>query len=84
MKNSERKNQTYSNRVLVAEFDDNWRTSLSNAGYVIYTATRDQAKVELLLQGDLKKLLIFPRNGKVLVGGGGTSHFSKPHRTIDL
>ncbi|SER56287.1 hypothetical protein [Salipaludibacillus aurantiacus] len=84
MKNSERKNQTYSNRVLVAEFDDNWRTSLSKSGYVVYTATRDQAKVELLLQGDLKKLLIFPRNGRVLVGGGGTSHFSKPHRTIDL
>ncbi|MFC6333557.1 hypothetical protein ACFP56_13085 [Paenibacillus septentrionalis] len=77
-------NQVYSNRVLRSEFDKKWRTSLSRSGYVIYTATANHAKVEVLLADNSRKLLVFNKGGKVLVGGGGTSHYSKPHRAITL
>lgn len=76
-------NQVYSNRVLRSEFDKNWRTSL-NGNYVIYTALADRAKVVVLLSDGSRKLLIFNRGGKVLVGGGGISHYSKPHRAITI
>ena len=72
-------NQVYSSRVARSEFDRNWRTFLSKSGYVIYIATADQAKAEVLLDNGQKKLLIFNEGGKVMVGGGGTSHYSKPH-----
>ncbi|SEL21297.1 hypothetical protein SAMN04488688_103160 [Paenibacillus sp. cl141a] len=77
-------NQVYSSRVLRSEFDGNWRTVLSKSGYVVYIATSNHAKVEVLLAGGLTKLLVFRRGGKVLVGGGGTSHYSKPHRAITI
>ncbi|MWV46322.1 hypothetical protein GRF59_22210 [Paenibacillus sp. HJL G12] len=77
-------NQVYSNRVLRSEFDRNWRTVLSSAGYVIYIATANNAKVDVILAGGLSKRLIFNKGGRVLVGGGGTSHYSKPHRAINL
>lgn len=77
-------NQVYSNRVLRSEFDGNWRTILSRSGYVIYVATANNAKVEVLLIGGLRKLLTFNRGGRVLVGGGGVSHYSKPHTAQDL
>ncbi|GAA0343459.1 hypothetical protein GCM10008967_37390 [Bacillus carboniphilus] len=77
-------NQTFSNRVERAEFDSNWKTRISSTGYVIYVAQRDNAEVELLLSDGSRRLVIFPENGKVIVGGGGTTHFSKPHLTINL
>ncbi len=77
-------NQTFSNRVLRAEFDNNWETTITPTGYVKYIALEDKAKVELLLSDNSSRLAIFPKNGYVLVGSGGTSHFSKPHLTITL
>ncbi|RJX39562.1 hypothetical protein D3P09_09095 [Paenibacillus pinisoli] len=77
-------NQVYSNRVARSEFDDNWRTSVSKSGYVIYTAARNHAKVTVLLTSGTSKLLIFNKGGTVLVGSGGTSHYSKPHIAKDL
>lgn len=77
-------NQVYSNRVLRSEFDRNWRTILSRTGYVIYIATANRAKVVVLLSSGARKLLVFNKGGRVLVGGGGTSHYSKPHVAKDL
>jgi hypothetical protein len=77
-------NQVYSSRVLRSEFDKNWRTVLSRSGYVIYVATANRAKIVVLLADNSRKLLVFNKGGKVLVGGGGTSHYSKPHRAITL
>lgn len=76
-------NQTYSNRVLRAEFDDNWRTTITQTGYVKYIALENKAKVEFILSDGSTRVVLFPKNGYVLVGSGGTSHFSKPHITID-
>jgi hypothetical protein len=72
-------NQVYSSRVVRSEFDKNWKTLLSCSGYVIYVATADKAKTEVLLATGERKILIFDKGGKVMVGGGGTSHYSKPH-----
>ncbi|MDM5194021.1 hypothetical protein QUG02_13695 [Bacillus hominis] len=77
-------NQVYSNRVLRSEFDENWTTCISKSGYVIYTAMNDDAKVVVLLSDGSRKLLIFDKGGKVIVGGGGTSHYSKPHIAKDI
>ncbi|MNI82497.1 hypothetical protein D3C73_1392200 [compost metagenome] len=87
MKNSQAgrlENQVYSNRVLRSDFDRNWRTVISRSGYVIYIATANRAKVEVLLADNSRKLLVFNKGGKVIVGGGGVSHYSKPHRAISL
>ncbi|CAH8720605.1 hypothetical protein M5W83_15170 [Paenibacillus thiaminolyticus] len=75
-------NQVYSNRVVRSEFDKNWRTVISRSGYVIYIAKSNNAKIDVLLSDGSSKLLIFNRGGRVLVGGGGVSHYSKPHRAI--
>lgn len=72
-------NQVYSSRVQRSEFDSNWKTCLSKSGYVKYIAIKDKAKVEVLLDNGQRKLLIFNKGGKIMVGGGGTSHYSKPH-----
>ncbi|NRS50062.1 hypothetical protein [Brevibacillus sp. HB2.2] len=77
-------NQVYSNRVLRSEFDRNWRTVISRSGYVIYIAKTNRAKVTVLLSDGSRKLLIFRQGGRVLVGGGGTSHYSKPHIARNL
>ncbi|MDA2447374.1 hypothetical protein PDN63_02560 [Bacillus cereus] len=77
-------NQVYSNRVERSEFDENWKTCITMSGYVIYTATSDNARVEVLLSDGSSKLLVFNKNGKVAVGGGGTSHYSKPHLAISI
>ncbi|MGQ8872052.1 hypothetical protein [Paenibacillus sp. TSA_86.1] len=70
-------NQVYSSRV--------WRTVIYKSGYVIYIATANQAKVEVLLSGrNITKRLVFNKGGRVIVGGGGTSHYNKPHRAITL
>lgn len=71
-------NQVYSTRVLRSEFDKNWRTFLTNSGYVVYVATANNAKIVLLLSNGQHKLVTFNKGGRVLVGGG-TSHYSKPH-----
>lgn len=81
MKN-QKTNQTYSNRVVRAEFDDNWKTTITQTGYVKYTALKNKARVDLILSDDTNRIVLFPKNGYVLVGSGGTSHFSKPHLTI--
>lgn len=77
-------NQVYSNRVVRSEFDKNWVTTVTQSGYVIYTAIRNQAKVTVLLSTGASKLLIFNKGGRVLVGSGGVSHYSKPHIAKDL
>ncbi|MNR47734.1 hypothetical protein D3C85_1668740 [compost metagenome] len=77
-------NQVYSNRVVRSEFDKNWRTVISSNGYVIYIATRNRAKVTVLLNNGLRKLIIFNKGGRVLIGSGGVSHYSKPHLAKDL
>ncbi|MED4584645.1 hypothetical protein [Brevibacillus choshinensis] len=77
-------NQVYSNRVLRSEFDRKWRTFVTRSGYVSYIATANRAKVVVLLSNGSRKLLIFNKGGRVLVGGGGTSHYSKPHVAQDL
>lgn len=79
-----RENQVYSNRVVRSEFDGNWTTFISKTGYVIYVATRDRAKVTVLLSNGLSKLLIFNKGGRVTVGSGGVSHYSKPHFAKNL
>lgn len=81
MKN-QKLNQTYSNRVVRAEFDDNWKTTITQTGYVKYTALKNKARVDLILSDDTTRIVLFPKNGYVLVGSGGTSHFSKPHLAI--
>jgi hypothetical protein len=77
-------NQVYSNRVARSEFDSNWKTSVTRSGYVVYTATKNNAKILVLLTTGLRKLIVFNRGGKVLVGSGGVSHYSKPHKAKDL
>ncbi|MFC5403370.1 hypothetical protein [Cohnella soli] len=77
-------NQVYSNRVVRSEFDANWRTFIGRGGYVIYVATANNAKVTVLLGNGSSKLLTFGKGGRVLVGGGGTSHYSKPHTVQNL
>ncbi|WP_042166291.1 hypothetical protein [Paenibacillus gorillae] len=74
-----RENQVYSNRVVRSEFDRHWVTRIANSGYVIYTAKANGAKVVVLLTNGQSKLIAFPKGGQVFVGGGGTSHYSKPH-----
>ncbi|MFF2091495.1 hypothetical protein [Paenibacillus sp. NPDC058174] len=74
-----RENQVYSNRVARSEFDRHWSTRISQTGYVIYTAKVNGAKVDVLLTNGQSKLIAFPKGGQVFVGGGGTSHYSKPH-----
>jgi len=76
--------QVYSNRVLRSEFDGKWRTIVSRSGYVIYVATASRAEVRVLLDNGTSKLLTFNKGGRVLVGGGGTSHYSKPHLAVDI
>ncbi|MFC5472140.1 hypothetical protein ACFPPD_26000 [Cohnella suwonensis] len=77
-------NQVYSNRVLRSEFDANWKTFVGGGGYVVYVAKANNARVTVLLSNGSSKLLTFGRGGRVLVGGGGTSHYSKPHTAQDL
>ncbi|RNB83633.1 hypothetical protein EDM59_13930 [Brevibacillus nitrificans] len=77
-------NQVYSTRVLRSEFDSKWRVFITGSGYVMYIATANRAKVVVLLANGSSKLLTFPKGGRVLVGGGGTSHYSKPHVATDL
>lgn len=77
-------NQVYSNRVVRSEFDKNWRTVVGSSGYITYIATANQAKVTVLLNNGLRKLIIFNKGGRVLVGSGGVSHYSKPHVARDL
>ncbi|MCH5584567.1 hypothetical protein MK805_06235 [Shimazuella sp. AN120528] len=81
---SNMENQVYSNRVLRSEFDRNWKTKLTTNGYIEYIATANRARVIVLLAGGVQKLLIFPRGGRILVGGGGTSHYSKPHKAVSI
>ncbi|MCR8642860.1 hypothetical protein NV379_09325 [Paenibacillus sp. N1-5-1-14] len=77
-------NQVYSNRVARSEFDKNWRVVVTISGYVSYIATANQARVVVLLTSGASKLLTFNKGGRVLVGSGGVSHYSKPHKATDL
>lgn len=77
-------NQVYSSRVVRSEFDKNWVTKLTSSGYVEYIAIANNSKAIVLLSNGEQKLLIFPKGGRVLVGGGGTSHYSKPHKAITI
>ena len=77
-------NQVYSNRVARSEFDKNWRTVIGRGGYIIYIAKANQAKVTVLLNNGASKLITFNKGGRVLVGSGGVSHYSKPHFAKDL
>jgi len=84
LKVDRRENQVYSNRVVRSEFDNHWRMFQSASGYIVYVATANGASVEVLLSTGARKKIVFNRGGRVLVGGGGVSHYSKPHRAIDL
>nr|WP_211171188.1 hypothetical protein [Bacillus sp. DNRA2] len=77
-------NQVFSNRVARAEFDENWKTTFSSTGYVIYVALCDKAELVVLLDDGTRKLLVFKKGGEVIVGSGGVSHYSKPHYAIIL
>ncbi|MGG1550866.1 hypothetical protein [Paenibacillus ferrarius] len=77
-------NQVYSSRVARSEFDRNWTTTITSSGYVVYTAQATPSRVTVLLTNGASKLLTFRRGGKVLVGSGGVSHYSKPHTAKDL
>ncbi|MBM7566689.1 hypothetical protein [Paenibacillus sacheonensis] len=77
-------NQVYSNRVARSEFDRNWRSHITRSGYFVYVAKCDGASVTVLLTTGASKLITFVRGGKVWVGQGGTSHYSKPHVAKDL
>ncbi|NMO97573.1 hypothetical protein [Paenibacillus lemnae] len=77
-------NQVYSNRVLRSEFDRNWVTTVLRGNFVKYTATADHARIDVLLADGSSKILIFNKGGYVLVGGGGISHYSKPHKAITV
>ncbi|MCD4646204.1 hypothetical protein AR454_05580 [Bacillus mycoides] len=67
---------TVSNRVLLAEFDKNWNRRLSD-GHVVYTATSNDAKVDLILLGGQTQTLVF-KECKTIFVEGNTFHFS-PH-----
>ncbi|MFD0590330.1 hypothetical protein ACFQZE_20290 [Paenibacillus sp. GCM10027627] len=77
-------NQVYSNRVARSEFDSHWRTSISKTGYVVYTATANRAQINILLTNGESRLITFNKGGKVLVGSGGVSHYSKPHYVKEI
>ncbi|TVX93193.1 hypothetical protein [Paenibacillus agilis] len=79
-----KENQVYSNRVVRSEFGDSWKTIVLRSGYVKYIALANRSVVEVLLANGSSKRLIFNKGGYVLVGGGGTSHYSKPHVAIDI
>lgn len=82
-KAARKENQVFSNRVARAEFDRFWRTSVSG-GYVVYTARRSGASLIVMLTTGASKRLVFPAGGRVLVGSGGVSHYSKPHTAENL
>ncbi len=67
---------TVSNRVLLAEFDKNWERRLSD-GHVVYTATSNNAEVDLLLLEGQTQTLVFKAGSRILVVGK-TFHFP-PH-----
>jgi hypothetical protein len=77
-------NQVYSNRVVRSEFDKNWKTVITRSGYVVYFALRNHAQVTVLLTTGARKLITFNKGGKVIVGSGGISHYSKPHLAQDI
>ncbi|MBB3110159.1 hypothetical protein FHS18_002226 [Paenibacillus phyllosphaerae] len=77
-------NQVFSTRVARAEFDGNWTTSISISGYVIYAATKNKATITVLLTNGEQRLITFPKGGKVFVGSGGVSHYSKPHTVKNI
>ncbi|WP_028593746.1 hypothetical protein [Paenibacillus assamensis] len=79
-----KENQVYSSRVVRSEFDSNWKTIVLRSGYVKYIALAKRSEVIVLLSNGSSKRLLFNKGGYVLVGGGGTSHYSKPHVAIDI
>ncbi|WP_219834567.1 hypothetical protein [Paenibacillus sp. R14(2021)] len=79
-----RENQVYSNRVVRSEFDRNWDSYVIRSGYFVYEAKRTGASVTVLLSTGASKLLTFRKGGKVWVGSGGVSHYSKTHVAIDI
>ncbi|ACT03996.1 hypothetical protein [Paenibacillus sp. JDR-2] len=79
-----RENQVYSNRVVRSEFDKNWRSVITGSGYFVYIAKRNNAQVTVLLSTGAEKLITFNKGGKVFVGSGGVSHYTKPHWVKNL
>ena len=68
-------NNTVSNRVLLAEFDDNWKREVSD-GHVVYTATSNDAEINLLIGGQTQTL-VFKKGRQVFIVAQ-TFHFA-PH-----
>ncbi|SDW28419.1 hypothetical protein SAMN05444487_102149 [Marininema mesophilum] len=81
---SQIENQVFSNRVLRAEFNNKWVTRVTRNGFIRYKATAKNANLIVLLTNGQQKLIIFPKGGEVLVGGGGASFYSKPHIARNL
>lgn len=67
----------YLNCVVRLEFDVNWEICILKSGYVIYIVISNNVEVIVFFVDGLSKLLIFEKGGKVVVGGGGISYYSK-------
>ncbi|MCM3747862.1 hypothetical protein M3223_10915 [Paenibacillus pasadenensis] len=76
--------QTWSNRVVRGEFDNNWKTVAGPAGFVSYVAKLTGASVHVELGNGTEKRIFFKKGGVVTVGTGGVSLYSKPHITKTL
>lgn len=73
------RNNSVSNRVLVAYFDKNWRRLRISDGHVVYIVTATPSTVTLVVNGTKNQKLTFSRGQRVIVVGG-TFHFP-PHTT---
>jgi hypothetical protein len=76
------RNNTVSNRVLLATFDKNWRRQRVSDGHVVYVATANKATVTVIVRGTRNQKLTFKKGQKIIVVGG-TFH-SPPHTRVFL
>ncbi|OXM14416.1 hypothetical protein [Paenibacillus herberti] len=76
--------QTWSNRIVKGQFDNNWKTVAGPAGFVSYIAARDRASVEITQTNGRMLRVFFRKGGVVTVGTGGVSLYSKPHLTVQV
>jgi hypothetical protein len=74
------RNNSVSNRVLLARFDKNWIRRRVSDGHVVYVATSNISTVTLIVQGTRNQKLTFKKGQRIFVVGG-TFHFS-PHTTV--
>lgn len=75
-------NNTASTRVLLATFDKNWIRQNVSDGHVVYIATSNRSKVDLIIRGTRNQRLTF-KNGQRIFVVNGTFHFP-PHTRVIL